>query len=145
MMPDRLTFRDRVKVACLQSCIEAGLDETQMIGVFEAATARLRSGGTKEAALVGPPLSILKSLGSLGVLGLGLGIPVAGLSAAALGNIGGNAARNIAVGRLPSPAEIKTLDEIAAMNRTRDEIRGRLTDAEAEKKRKAKPSVRKMF
>jgi len=46
---------------------------------------------------------------------------------------------------LPSPDEIKTLDEIAALNRTRDEVHGRLTDAEAEKKRKAKPSVRKMF
>jgi len=144
-MPDTLTFRDRIKVACLQSCIDAGLDEEQMIGAFQTATAHIRSGGIKEAGLVGPPLSILKSLGSLGVLGLGLGIPVAGLGAAALGNIGGNAARNIAVGRLPSPDEIKTLDEIAALNRTRDEVHGRLTDAEAEKKRKAKPSVRKMF
>ena len=144
-MPDTMTFRDRIKVACLQSCIEAGLDEEQMIGTFQAAITYLRSGGIKEAGLIGPSWSILKSLGSLGVLGLGLGLPVAGLGAAALGNIGGNAARNISVGRLPSAEEIKTLDEIAAMNRTRDEIQSRLTDADAEKKRKAKPSVRKMF
>lgn len=132
------TFRDRVKIACLVRCIDAGLDEERMIAAFQAATRRLREGGEKTAGWLG------STAAQLGYLPL-LAIPAAGLSAAALGHIAGNTAKNVEVGRLPTTEEIKLLDEIAAYHRTADEIKRRTEDNEREKKENSKPSVRKMF
>jgi hypothetical protein len=146
-MTTSFTFRDRVKIACLQSCISAGLDEDQMISVFQAATNRVRSGSSSDDThkTAGTTSEILKTLGWLGG-GLGLAALAAGaVGSGTLGYVGGKAARNIQVGRLPSPAEIKSLDEIALLNRTAEETRARLADEEEEKKRRAKPSSKRMF
>ena len=139
-MEPSLTFRDRVKFACLLRCIDAGLNEQEMIATFRATTHRLRSEPLKTAALgwAGPTLS------SLGYLAL-LGIPGSALGSAALGNIAGRTARNVAIGRLPSPEELKLIDEIAAYHRTADEMRVRTEDAMEERKRTVKPSVRRLL
>jgi hypothetical protein len=147
-MSETFTSRDRIKVACLQYCINAGLDEYQMTSVMRSAITKIRSGSVKVGSLAGvagATLGLGKGIGSLGLAALLAGIPLAGLGAAALANLGGRAVGNTMVGRLPSPDEIKTLDEITAMNRTADEVRSRAHDAEEERRRKAKPSVRRMF
>ena len=133
-------FRDRVKIACLVRCIDAGLDEQQMIDVLNAATRRLRTEGVKSAALGW----IRPTAATLGWLAM-LGIPTVGLSAAALGNIAGRTAKNVEVGRLPTTEEIKLLDEIAAYSRTTDEVQRRTDESEEERKQRSKPSVRRMF
>ena len=139
-MERSFTFRDRVKFACLLRCIDAGLDEREMIAMFRDATRRLRSEPMKTAAFgwAAPTLS------SLGYLAL-LGVPAAALGSAALGNIAGRTARNVSIGRLPSPEELKLIDEIATYHRTADEVRARTEDAQAERKRDAKPSVRRLL
>ncbi len=132
------TFRDRIKIACLVRCIDAGLDEERMIATFRAATHRLRAEEGKTGGWLG---STAENLGYLPLLAL----PAAGLSAAALGHIAGNTVKNVEVGRLPTTDEIKLLDEIAAYHRTADEIKRRTEENEREKKENSKPSVRKMF
>jgi len=139
-MERSFTFRERVKFACLLRCIDAGLDEQGMIATLREATCRLRSKSMKTAALgwAAPTLS------SLGYLAL-LGVPASALGSAALGNIAGRTARNVTIGRLPSPEELKLIDEIAAYHRTADEVQARTEDAMTERKRDAKPSVRRLL
>ena len=134
------TFRDRVKLACLQRCIEIGLDEAGMIDLFHKATEQARSQSCKSGSLgwVAPTAS------SLGYLAL-LGIPGVALGSAALGHIAGGTAKNIEIGRIPSTEEIKLLDEIAAYHRTADEIKRRTEENEEEQKKRSKPSVHRMF
>ena len=137
---EHLTFRDRVKLACLQRCIDAGLTEEEMVHVLNEATHWIRSGQVKNASArwLGPAAT------SLGYLSL-LGVPAAALSTAALGNIAGRTARNVQVGRLPTAEEIKLLDEIATYHRTADEIKARTEENEEERKRRTKPSVRRIL
>lgn len=139
-MREPLTFRDRVKVACLVRCIDAGMDESEMIAVLRDSTQRIKRDGAKAASLnwVRPAASTLGWMAMLGV-------PAVGLSSAALGNIAGRTAKNIEVGRLPTTEEIKLLDEIAAYRRTTDEIKRRTEENEEDQKRRSKPSVRRMF
>ena len=137
-MSDSLTFRDRVKFACLSACIEAGLDEQQMIDSLQSATRALRSPQYKTA------LSPTQLLNATGVAAVGLPF-AATLLAAGLGNVAGKAVKNVEVGRLPSTDELKLLDEVAAYDRTTDEINLRLKEQEKERARKAKPSVRQIF
>jgi len=103
-MPDTYSFRDLVKVACLQECIQRGMDEAEMIRVLKTAAARLRS--EKAAAL--PNLG--KAGWDIGKLML-LGLPLALVAGAAPGYIGGQALSNINVGRLPAPEDLKLVDE----------------------------------
>lgn len=46
----QLTFRDRVKFACLLRCAEAGLSEDEMIEMFQSAIDRLKRDDIKTAA-----------------------------------------------------------------------------------------------
>lgn len=140
MSSSQLTFRDRIKFACLLRCVDAGLDENEMIARLRQATYRIKNEGTKTASLgwIRPAASTLGWLAMLGV-------PAVGLSAAALGNIAGQTAKNIEVGRLPTTEEIKELDLIATYRRTAEEIERRTKENEEEHKNRSKPSVRRMF
>ena len=140
MSQAQLTFRDRVKFACLLHCTEAGMDENEMIATFQSAIDRLKRDGVKTAALgwVSPSA---KALGYMAVLGL----PAVGLGSAALGKLLGQTAKNVQIGRIPTTDELKLLDEIAAYNRTADEIKRRTDENEFQRKEKSKPSVRRMF
>ena len=140
MLQPELTFRDRVKFACLLQCIETGMDEGEMIEAFRSAIDRLKRDGVKTAALgwVSPSA---KALGYMAALGL----PAVGLGSAALGKLLGQTAKNVQIGRIPTTDELKLLDEIAAYHRTADEINRRTQENEEQNKQKSKPSVRRMF
>lgn len=140
MSPPPLTFRDRIKFACLLRCVDAGLDEDEMIAGLRQATYRLKHSGVKTASLgwVRPAASTLGWLAMFGV-------PAVGLSAAALGNIAGQTTRNIEVGRLPTTDEIKQLDLIATYRLAADEVERRTKENDEEHKNRSRPSARRMF
>lgn len=137
MSHQQFTFRDRIKLACLGECIEAGMDEQEMINAFRTTVERLKTEGVKTGAF-GWLSPAAKSFGTLAMLGL----PVAALGSATLGNIAGKTFKNVEIGRIPSIEELKLLDEIAVMQRNADDINRRTEENEIEKKQKSKPSVR---
>lgn len=140
MSMPRFTFRDRIKTACLQCCVEAGMDEEEIVNVFRQAISRLKTEGVKTASL-GWLSPAAKSVGTLAMLG----IPVAAIGSAALGNVAGTTLKNVEIGRVPSTEELKLLDEIAVLKRNADEILRRTEENEKERKTRSKPSVRRLF
>ena len=135
-MAETFTFRDRVKVACLQACIQQGMDEEEMIYAFKTAADHIRQ---QKTAL--NPTTTLTNLGKLGLVGL----PIAALIGAFPGHQMGQMAANVNVGRLPSADEIKLVDETAAYERTKEEIQRRIAAAKEERERRNKPSVRRLL
>ena len=133
------TFRDRIKVACIQKCIELGLDEETMIPHLQQATLRLRQ--NKQAGILDAGRKLSLNAIMLG----GLTLPVAAVAAAYPAMVAGRTVKDIEVGRLPSVKELQMLDEIAALNRTREEVERRTSDYEEEKNRRSKPSAYRMF
>lgn len=136
----QFTFRDRVKTACLGRCIDAGMDEEEIVETFRTAIRFLKSEEGKTAAL-GWLSPAAKSIGTLAMLG----IPVAAISAGAVGNVLGNTFKNVEIGRVPATEELKLLDEIAMLKRNADEIVRRTEEKENERKARSKPSVRRLF
>jgi hypothetical protein len=134
------TFRDRIKIACLARCIDAGLNTDQMVDAFRKATRCVQTGKIKSAN-AGWLRPTAQGLGYLALLG----IPASAFASAALGNIAGNTVKNVEVGRLPTTEEIKLLDEIATYHRTADEVKRRTEENEKQKKLNTKPSVRRLF
>jgi len=134
------TFRDRIKIACLVRCIDAGLDEDRMIDSLRSAAHRLRTEGAKTATYrwVSPAARTLAYMALLG-------IPATALTSAAFGNIVGNAAKSIEVGRLPTTREVQLLDEIATYRRTADEVSRRTEENGQANRKNSQPSARRMF
>jgi len=148
-MPETYSFRDRVKVACLQACIQQGLNEEEMILLFKTAASNLRmqkdaSDGPKPSSWVNAGKSALAAAKVLSLLGIAT-LPVAAVAGAAPAYVAGRTAANMSVGRLPSPEEIKLTDEIAAYDKVKDEVNQRIRSDEEEQKKRNKPSVRRMF
>jgi hypothetical protein len=142
--PDNLTFRERLKVACLDAAVSAGLTEDQMIEVFASGAAEIRRSGVdglvREASMckdAGWP-ALLAGLAAAGLIG----IP---LASALAGRYTGAAAGDIYHGQVPTGDEFRLTDEIALYDKNSREILDRLKDKKEKDARRSKPSVRRMF
>jgi hypothetical protein len=139
---NNLTLRDRMKVACLNCAISAGLNEEEMIHLFTTGAKMLRESQdgdlSKEAGVLGTLVGGGVGLAALAALFGGLGI-------AALGNTVGRTAGDLVAGQSPSGDELRLTDEIASYERNTDEVLARIKDRKAKEALRSKPSVRRMF
>ena len=143
-MQPSFTFKDRVKVACLQHCIQQGLNEEEIIQTLKTATTSMKNEQVK-TALLGITPSRMYYGGRAGLLGAALLFAGTTIGSGLIGNLAGRTAKNVEVGRLPAAEELQLTDEIAAYDKTNEDIQRRMANDEEERARRNKASVRRLF
>jgi hypothetical protein len=139
---EKLSLRDSIKVACLDFAVSQGLDEDGMINLFQRATVLLQDADqNRNAVKTGGVGAALWALLGAGLLPIAL----ASAGAAGLSHVAGQTVGDAVYGQVPTDAQFKMTDELAAYERNTDEILERIKQRKARDAAKSKPSVRRMF
>jgi len=140
------THRDRIKFACFSYALEQGLDENQMIDLFNRAADTVRRVEKTAGSDSWQWSDITKGLGTIaGVTGAALAAPLVISGFGHAGYAAGQGLKRLSTGRAPEASEIHLIDETAEFERAREEVRRRIILNRIKKQQEQSPSNRRMF
>jgi hypothetical protein len=140
-------FREAVKAACLDYCLDAGLDINDIVSFVSRRTGELRNrvcvrDGIKSAGIVDTGASLLKTVGA----GAALMLPISFAGSALVGNVVGKHLGDVAKGGdLPTEDEVSDYDLALAYEREAEEIQRRIALNKRKRDESSRPSSRRLF